>query len=54
MKYVHPTQIPLSKTLFFDWIGQRIPLPDRNAGGDTHPQTWADDDEIYVGTGDPG
>ena len=53
MKYNHPTDIPLSKTLFFDWIGTRIPLADMNASGDTHPQTWADDDQIYIGTGDP-
>lgn len=52
MKYSHPAQIPMSKTLFFDWNGERIITDPRDAG-DTHPQTWADDDEIYVGTGDP-
>jgi len=54
MKYNHPTEMPVSKTLYFDWIGKRIPLAEKKQGGDTHPQTWADDDEIYVGTGDPG
>jgi len=54
MKYSHPAEIPLSKTLFFDWAGERMPLAEKNQAGDTHPQTWADDDEIYVGTGDPG
>jgi len=54
MKYAHPTQIPMSKRLFFDWIGDRIPVSSYNVHGDTHPMTWADDDEIYMGTGDPG
>jgi len=54
MKYSHPTEIPLSKDLFFDWIGERISLSNPLQAGDTYPQTWADDDEIYVGAGDPG
>lgn len=53
MKYNHPTEIPMSKKLFFDWIGERIPCSSVNVRGDTHPMTWAADDEIYVGTGDP-
>ena len=53
MIYSHPTEIHLSNDLVFDWIGGRIPLKDNKIGGDTYPQTWADDDEIYVGTGDP-
>ena len=52
MKYSHPTNIPPSKNLFFEWLGERIITDPRDAG-DTHPQTWADDDDIYVGTGDP-
>jgi len=54
MKYLHPTEIPMSRALFFDWTGDRIPVSDPNVAGDTHPQTWADDDALYVGTGDPG
>ena len=53
MKYVHPALIPLSKDIFFDWKGERFTLSDPRVAGDTHPQTWADDDNIYVGTGDP-
>jgi len=52
MKYSHPTEIKMSNDLFFDWIGERM-ISDARDAGDTHPQTWADDDEIYVGTGDP-
>ena len=53
MKYNHPTEIPMSKILFFDWIGHRIPVSSANVKGDTHPMAWADDDCIYMGTGDP-
>lgn len=53
MKYTHPTEIPLSSHLFFDWIGERIPVHSVNVRGDTHPMAWADDGEIYMGTGDP-
>ena len=53
MKYNHPVEIPMSKNLAFEWIGKRlIPFNDIMRG-DTHPMTWADDDDIYVGTGDP-
>lgn len=54
MKYHHPTEIPRSKKLFFEWLGDRIPVSSPNVKGDTHPMTWADDNEIYMGTGDPG
>ena len=53
MKYNHPIEIPRSKSLFFDWIGDRIPVASPNVKGDTHPMAWADDDKIYIGTGDP-
>ena len=51
-KYTHPGEIPMSKTLFFEWAGEGM-ITDIRDGGDTHPQTWADDDDIYIGTGDP-
>ena len=53
MKFNHPVEIPMSKDLAFDWIGERIVPIDENMKGDTHPLTWADDDNIYAGTGDP-
>ena len=53
MKFNHPAEIPLSKLLVFDWIGPRIPVKSVAVKGDTHPCTWADDDVIYCGTGDP-
>lgn len=53
MKYHHPTEIPLSKTLFFEWISDRIPCASVNVRGDSYPITWAADDTMYVGTGDP-
>ena len=56
MKYSHPTQIPRSK--FFtslDWTGERILSKEDtdSVRGDTYPVAWADDGELYVGTGDP-
>lgn len=54
MHYKHPTEIPRSEFFTdFQWIGDRITCMSLGARGDTHPLTWADDDEIYVGTGDP-
>jgi len=53
MKFTHPVEIPMSKNLAFDWISERIVPIDENMKGDTHPLTWADDDNIYAGTGDP-
>ena len=54
MSYSHPTQIQRSKTLHcIEWTGDRIRIPDADARGDTHPMTWASDDGIYIGTGDP-
>jgi len=53
MKYNHPTEIPRSKALFFDWVADRISSP-KAKSGDTHPITWGADGDIYVGAGDPG
>lgn len=54
MRYMHPTQIPRSKTIrSVDWLSDLIRIKDPKALGDTHPMTWAADDEIYIGTGDP-
>jgi len=53
MKFNHPVEIPMSKDLTFEWIGERLLPFDYNMKGDTHPMTWADDDNIYMGTGDP-
>jgi hypothetical protein len=54
MRYAHPTAVPLSKALVsLQWTGDRIPVFTQGIRGDTYPQTWAKDDEIYVGTGDP-
>ncbi len=52
MKYKHPTEI-LRSNIEMDWIGDRIPCASKYVRGDTHPLTWAADNEIYVGTGDP-
>ena len=52
MNYKHPVEIPRSK-IEFDWTGERIACATPGVRGDTHPLAWADDDEIYVGTGDP-
>ena len=54
MRYSHPTQMPRSKTLFsLEWTGDGIPVSIPGQRGDTHPMTWAKDDGIYIGTGDP-
>jgi len=37
----------------FEWTGERIGYPDRAIKGDTYPQTWAADGEIYASSGDP-
>lgn len=54
MRYTHPTQIPRSE--YFKelvWRGERIPCSEPRHRGDTHPVAWADNDELYIGTGDP-
>lgn len=35
------------------WLSDRIGYPDPAIKGDTYPMTWADDDNIYVSSGDP-
>lgn len=54
MKYLHPTQIPRSKTITgLEWIGPLTPCLSVNHKGDSFPVTWADDDQLYSGAGDP-
>lgn len=54
MRYTHPTQIPRSDLLSsMEWTGDRIPAGHPKHRGDTHPMTWASDDAVYIGTGDP-
>jgi hypothetical protein len=54
MRYIHPTQIPLSKTLkSLEWLGDRIPVSVPGIRGDTYPMTWGKDGHTYMGTGDP-
>ena len=54
MRYTHPANIERSKSFVsLEWTSDRIPVSTLGIRGDTHPQTWAKDDQIYVGTGDP-
>src|SRR5512146_1617359 len=53
MIYNHPLEIPKSNCLYFSWTGERVPCPVPGIHGDTHPQTWAADDQIYISVGDP-
>jgi hypothetical protein len=53
-KFNHPLEIPKSKAIpGFEWIGERTPCPIDGIHGDTHPMTWAADDQIYMSAGDP-
>ena len=53
-RYTHPTQIPRSKTIkSIDWQSELIRIKNPDITGDSHPMTWAADDAIYIGTGDP-
>ena len=36
-----------------EWLNERLPYPDMSVTGDTYPLTWADDDAIYMSSGDP-
>lgn len=36
-----------------DYLGERIPYPEKEVKGDTFPMTWAEDGEIYTSAGDP-
>ena len=54
MRYAHPADIERSKSLVsLEWTSDRVPVSIPGVRGDTYPQTWAADDQIYVGTGDP-
>jgi len=53
-KYLHPTEVPRSKTFgAIEWEGERIKVNNHIIKGDTYPMTWADNDNIYTGVGDP-
>ena len=53
-RYLHPTQVPRSKTFgAIEWQGERIPCPNSSVRGDSFSWTWAADDDIYIGVGDP-
>jgi hypothetical protein len=53
MKYSHPLEIPRSTVLTgLQWTGERTPGP-QGIHNDTHPMSWAADDEIYLSAGDP-
>ena len=54
MKYTHPTEIPMSENLFFDWDGERMYTVSQNVFGDTYPVTWAADDNLYDEVGQLG
>ena len=54
MNYKHPLEIPKSKILSgLRWTGTRSPIPQDGIHNDTHPMTWAADNEMYMATGDP-
>lgn len=54
MIYSHPLEIPKSPLLAgLRWTGVRQACPMAGIHGDTHPMTWAADDEIYLSAGDP-
>lgn len=54
MFYRHPLEIPKSSHIIgFRWLGDRSSCPVQGIHGDTHPMTWAADDEIYMSAGDP-
>ena len=54
MRYNHPLEIPKSeKITAFSWTGPRTACPVSGIHGDTHPMTWAADDQIYMSAGDP-
>src|SRR5690349_21315539 len=54
MKYNHPLELPKSEKLSAStWIGPGTPCPVNGLHGDTHPMTWAADDQMYMSAGDP-
>ena len=53
-RFTHPLEIPRSEELTgFKWTGPRAPCTEEGIHGDTHPMTWAADDETYMSAGDP-
>ena len=53
-RYLHPTQIPRSKTFgAIEWQEERITCKNPLVKGDTYPMTWGADGDIYTGVGDP-
>src|SRR3990172_4820366 len=54
MNYKHPFEIPKSKILSgLRWTGIRRPITQDGIHNDTHPMTWAADNEMYMATGVP-
>jgi hypothetical protein len=37
----------------WEWLGEQISYPEEEKRGDTFPNTWASDDNIYTSAGDP-
>ncbi len=54
MNYRHPLEIPRSKVFTgLKWLGPRVENPVKGVHGDTYPMAWADDDGVYMSSGDP-
>jgi len=54
MIYQHPLEIPKSMKLSgLKWNSERRACPTEGIHGDTHPMTWAADDQVYMSAGDP-
>ena len=54
MEYGHPLEIPKSRVFAgFKWLGERRGCPIPGIHGDTHPMSWAADNEMYMSSGDP-
>ncbi len=54
IRYAHPLELPRSDSIVrFAWTGERRRCPMEGVHNDTHPMTWAADDEIYFSSGDP-
>ena len=54
MDYKHPLEIARSTSISgLAWTGDRQACPMPGIHNDTHPMTWAADDETYLSAGDP-
>ena len=53
MHFKHPLEIPKSSKISFEWTSQRTACSVKGIHGDTHPMTWAVDDQMYMSAGDP-